>query len=130
VTPTRSDPAAHRGAEPALPPEALLVFAPLHKAAFGVAIGTACGLSIFLATAVGLLLGHPGEVGLYLLSQYFFGYEESWRGALIGLAWGFGAGGVAGWFIAFTRNFTIAAWLFVTRTRAHLASTRGFLDHI
>ncbi|MBA2243901.1 MAG: hypothetical protein H0W11_03025, partial [Gemmatimonadetes bacterium] len=64
------------------------------------------------------------------LAEYFYGYTVSWPGALVGGFWGFVVGFVAGWFVAFCRNLVIAATLFITRTRAELAATRDFLDHI
>jgi len=114
-----------------LPPSATLLFAPVDKRAFGAAIGTVTGLGIFGVTAADLLLGKPwnGRM-LWLLGQYFVGYELSWRGALIGLVWGFAVGFCAGWFVAFTRNLALAISLFILRTRAELDTTRDFLDHI
>ncbi len=114
-----------------LPQQLLLAFAPLHKRALGLALGTACGLIIFAVTAVNLLLVRPRDaLNLYLLGQYFYGYTVSWRGALIGAWWGFFTGFIAGWFLAFGRNFALALSLFITRTRAELRETRDFLDHI
>lgn len=111
-----------------LPSELLLAFAPLHKAAFGAAIGVACGLLVFGVTAV-TLLRHP-PVNIELLAVYFRGYSLSWTGALIGGVWGGFVGFVFGWFTAFCRNFVLAVSLFVIRTRAELARTRDFLDHV
>jgi len=112
-----------------LPPDLVLAFAPLHKAAFGAAIGTALGFLVFLATAVALLRQvHDG--GLGLLAQYFRGYSVSWTGALVGGVWGGFVGFVFGWFTAFCRNLVLAISLFVIRTRAERAQTRDFLDHI
>jgi len=111
-----------------LPSELLLAFAPLHKAAFGAAIGVASGLLVFGVTAL-TLLRHP-PVNIELLAVYFRGYSLSWTGALIGGVWAGFAGFVFGWFIAFCRNFVLAVSLFVIRTRAELARTRDFLDHV
>lgn len=108
----------------------LLAFAPVHKRAFGVAVGLVAGLLVFAATAVRLLVGPEGRTDMSLLAQYFAGYSESWRGAFVGLGWGFVVGFVAGWFAAFVRNLAMAVWLLVARTRADLAATRDFLDHI
>lgn len=114
----------------ALETELLLAFAPVHKLAFGVAVGMALALVIGLLTVVSILLD-PGEQGrLGLLSQYFAGYSVTGIGAVIGAAWGFFVGFMAGWFVAFTRNFAVALWLFAVRTRAELRATREFLDHI
>ncbi len=113
-----------------LPNSASLLFAPLDKRAFGVAIGVAAGLLIFAITILDLARGlHPvGGVGL--LSEYFGGYSVSVSGALIGLAWGFAVGFCAGWFVAFVRNLVLAVSLFLLRERAELDETRDFLDHI
>jgi hypothetical protein len=108
----------------------LLAFAPVHKRAMGVAVGLVVGLLVFVATAIRLLVGPEESTELILLAQYFAGYTESWRGAFVGLGWGFVVGFVAGWFAAFVRNLAMAIWLLVARTRADLAATRDFLDHI
>ena len=104
-------------------------FAPLHKAAFGAAIGVACGLVVFGVTAL-TLWRHPEGLRLGLLAVYFRGYSLTWTGALIGSVWAGFVGFVFGWFIAFCRNFVLAVSLFVIRTRAELARTRDFLDHV
>ena len=113
-----------------LPKSASLLFAPLDKLAFGIAIGTAVGLLIFGITLLDLLEGLQSVGGLSLLRQYFAGYSVSFVGALIGLAWGFAVGFCAGWFVAFIRNLVLAVSLFLLRERAELDETRDFLDHI
>lgn len=112
-----------------VPSALLLAFAPLHKAAFGAALGVACGLVIFAVTAL-TLVRQPAGVNLELLNVYFRGYSLSWTGALIGGVWAGFVGFVFGWFIAFCRNFVLAVSLFVIRTRAELARTKDFLDHV
>lgn len=117
---------------PALEHQLELAFAPLHKRAFGMAVGAAVALLIFGMTAV-YLVRDPGpdmSFRLDLLAAYFTGYSVSWGGALVGAAWGFVTGFVAGWFIAFCRNLVIAASVFLLRTRAELEQTRDILDHI
>lgn len=113
-----------------LDPRLMLAFAPIHKRAFGVAVGTAAGLLVLLVTVTSLVLDPGGRVPLGLLSEYFAGYRVSWQGALIGGAWAFFVGFVAGWLMAFVRNLAIATWIFVVRARAELRATRDFLDHI
>ncbi|MEX0741457.1 MAG: hypothetical protein WD079_01585, partial [Phycisphaeraceae bacterium] len=110
--------------------ELLLAFAPVHKFAFGVAVGMALALCIGVLTVLAMVLDPEGQGHLGLLSQYFAGYSLSAAGAVIGAAWGFFVGFMAGWFMAFTRNFAVALWLFAVRTRAELRATRDFLDHI
>jgi hypothetical protein len=106
------------------------VLAPIHRRAFGVALGTACGLGIFLLTTADLLRHPEPGLNLGLLGQYFPGYAVSWAGAFAGLAWGFTVGFGAGWFVALIRNLVIAVWIFMVRSRHELAATRDFLDHI
>ena len=107
----------------------VLAFAPLHKRVFGTAIGIAAGTVVALATLVAVLIA-PVHTGLGLLSAYFRGYDVSWAGILIGAAWAGAVGFIAGWFLAFVRNFVLATWLLYSRVRANLAQTRDFLDHI
>ena len=113
-----------------VPPEITFAFLPLHRTAFGIAVGVAGALAIVLLTAARLTLDPDGQMSVGLLAQYFYGYDVSWTGAIIGGAWGLVVGFVAGWFAAFVRNLTIATWIFLTRSRAELAATRDFLDHI
>ena len=108
----------------------LFAFAPLHKRAFGAAFGVAGALLMTLVTVAGIVLPDAGQVPLYLLEQYFEGYSVTWPGVVIGAAWGFAVAFVAGWFAAFCRNLALAISAFMIRTRAELASTREFLDHI
>jgi hypothetical protein len=108
-----------------------LAFAPLHKRAFGTAVGVALALVVGAVTLFHLFLdATPGQPNLWLLGQYFYGYRVSWTGLLIGTGWGFVVGFVGGWFFAFCRNLALAISIFITRTRAELAQTRDFLDHI
>lgn len=117
--------------EPATPEERALqlAFLPLYKRAFGVAAGVTLGLIIFVATLIQLVRVGSGDP-LELLSQYFYGYTVSVRGAFIGLGWGFVAGFAIGFFFAFCRNLAVATTLLIVRTRAELARMRDFLDHI
>ena len=113
-----------------LPLQAALAFAPLHKRALGTAVGATLGVVILLVTAYHVVVAPTPAPDLSLLSEYFYGYEVSWIGAVVGAFWAFVAGFVAGWFVAFWRNFIMAAAVFVLRTRAELMQTRDFLDHI
>ena len=124
-------PAAPEGpADERLPRDLALAFAPLHKAAFGAAIGAASGLLVFAVTVVYLLRGGHPPLNLGLLAEYFYGYTVSWPGAVVGLLWGGAVGFVAGWFLAFCRNVALAASIWLLRTRTELEQTRDFLDHI
>lgn len=112
-----------------LPRTTRYLFAPIDKRAFGLAIGITSALALGLTTAVDMLLAKPW-LGLNLLGNYFAGYSVSWPGALIGAAWAFGVGFVAGWLLAFLRNLSLAISMFLVRTRAELDETSDFLDHI
>lgn len=107
-----------------------LAFAPLHKRAFGVAVGTAAGLGVFALTAFHLIVQPQEAANIGLLSQYFYGYTVTGPGAVVGGLWGFFTGYVAGWFVAFCRNLMMGIMLFIGRTRSELEETRDFLDHI
>jgi hypothetical protein len=113
-----------------LPQATMMLFAPVDKRAFGVAIGTACALSVFALTVAELVLRPVPSINPQLLAQYFAGYTVSWVGAAVGGAWGFFVGFCAGWFTAFARNLALAISLFVLRSRAELSSSQDFLDHI
>ena len=104
-------------------------FLPLHKRAFGTATGAAAALIVFVATAI-VLLRADHDMPLWLLGQYFTGYDVTWTGALIGAAWAGFVGFVMGWFLAFSRNVLVGLLLIYIRTRAELAQTRDLLDHI
>jgi hypothetical protein len=108
----------------------VLAFAPLHKLALGVAFGVAAGLLVGLVTVVSVLRDPGDRIGLVVLSGYFHGYSVSWPGVAIGALWAGGVGFVAGWFLAFCRNFVMATALLFIRARANLRETRDFLDHI
>jgi hypothetical protein len=107
-----------------------LAFAPVHKRALGVAVGTVLGLALFAVTVFHVVLRPVNAPDIGLVGQYFYGFEVSWKGAFVGLFWGFVTGFVGGWFVAFTRNFITALKVFTLRTKAELAQTKHFLDHI
>lgn len=122
-----SPPVHRRRPDPSLPEPFELAFAPLHKGAFGVAVGVVGGGLVALVTAFHAITEQPSpEIGL--LANYFYGYTVSWSGVAIGFGWGFFTGFVAGWFLAFLRNFTLAVHLVITQARADLS--QSFLDHI
>ena len=105
-------------------------FAPVHKRALGVAVGSIVGLGMFAITAFHLVLQPANGLPIHLLAQFFYGYEVSWWGATLGFLWGFFIGFVAGWFVAFVHNLVTAITVFIFRTQGELAQTKDFLDHI
>jgi hypothetical protein len=105
-------------------------FAPLHKRALGTAVGLMSGLVVSIVTIVQVVMQPADGLPLHLLSQYFYGYDVSWRGVAVGFWWAGVVGFVAGWFVAFLRNLAVATWIFFVRTKAELAQTQDFLDHI
>ena len=111
-------------------PPATTELAPVHKVALGVAVGAISGVGIFVLTVFHVVLQPQDALDIGLLSHYFAGYTVSWVGALIGLFWGVTVGFVAGWFLAFVRNFVIAVRVFMIRGKADLGQSRDFLDHI
>jgi hypothetical protein len=124
-----------------LPEPLRFAFSPLVKRALGFACGALLGGAVFLftighvAAAAAGLTEKAGETiasgqWLWLLAQYFYGYEVTWLGAFVGLFWGFWTGFVAGWFLAFVRNLIVAVWVFWIRARQLLTDNRDFLDHI
>jgi hypothetical protein len=113
-----------------LPAPAVLAFAPLHKRAFGTAVGLVTGGVIFLLTVAALYLPEGGGMNLGLMAAFFSGYSISWTGAFIGFGWGCFVGFIAGWFLAFCRNLVLALSLAYLRARMELKATRDILDHI
>jgi hypothetical protein len=107
-----------------------LAFAPLHKAAFGIATGVAGALLMTFLTVSALVSDRASEFPLRLLSEYFAGYSVSPMGVFVGAAWAFVVAFVGGWFVAFCRNLALAIAAFTIRTRAEIDQTREFLDHI
>jgi hypothetical protein len=72
----------------------------------GLVAGFVLGLGIFIATNVLLLKG--GEVvgpHLALLGQFFVGYQVTFTGSLIGLAYGFLVGFLLAYFTSRTYNW-------------------------
>ena len=112
----------------ALAPALKYAFSPVHKAALGIAFGLTCSIATALATIVQLLISPDDAMPLALLSQFFYQYQVSWSGAVVGAFWAFIVGFVAGWFLAFMKNFFTALWMFGLRVKSSL--TQPFLDHI
>jgi hypothetical protein len=127
-----TQPSEVRGPEPSESVEVFLAkaFAPMHKRAMGLAVGLTAAALVALLTVFHVIVRPANALSIELLNQYFYGYDVSWRGALVGAWWAFVAGFVGGWFAAFLRNLFIGLWLMTVRVRANLRETRDFLDHI
>jgi len=104
-------------------------FARLDRGALGLAVGTLCGVGVFLATIILVVKG--GEVvgpNLALLAQFFYGYTVTITGAFVGLVYGFVVGFVVGWLIALLRNVLVSGYLIALKTRANLTSSLDSID--
>ncbi|MGD9628397.1 MAG: hypothetical protein AB7V18_04055 [Pyrinomonadaceae bacterium] len=98
--------------------------------ALGVALGTLCGIGIFLATNILILKG--GDVigpTLALLSQYFVGFEVSYRGSIIGLCYGLIVGFVTGWLIALLRNIVLMVYVHLIRLKGSINAVNDYIDN-
>jgi hypothetical protein len=105
-------------------------FSRLDKLGFATALGSVSGFLTFLATILLVIKG--GEVvgpNLRLLSQYFFGYSVTTKGAFIGMAYSFSWGFIFGWLTAYLRNFFVGFYIYRVRKKAEMLSFRDFLDH-
>jgi hypothetical protein len=122
-------PGEDRDFEDDLNRELALAFAPLHKSAFGFAVGLTFGVGLFVVTALAVVRGGPPDI----LSRVRFLiplHDVSWSGAILGSLSASFAFFCAGWFLAFVRNLVLALSIWVLRTRAELDQTQDFLDHI
>ena len=114
-----------------LPQQLRFAFSPLIKRAMGFATALLFGLSLFLPNAWHLLFDPEHVTHLWLMRNYFAGYDPTtWGGALIGLLWALWTGFVMGWMFAAIRNFVVAVWIIFIRAKANLAANPDFLDHI
>jgi hypothetical protein len=73
----------------------------------GVVMGLVAGLGVFIATNWLLIQAEEGEVvgpHLALLGQFFFGYEVSFTGSLIGFCYAFVTGFIVGYSVCYIYN--------------------------
>jgi hypothetical protein len=75
----------------------------LNVRSFALAAGIIVGLAVFAVTAWFLLFNYPGYT-LHKLHKIYIGYSVTWPGALLGLAWGFVEGFIAGGIFAWLYN--------------------------
>lgn len=107
------------------------VFWKLDRTAFGLSIGAAAGILLWLATLIGLLRGDAhGSWPLELLAQYFPGYRLSLAGSLVGLVYGFTGGFVAGWVTAALRNAALLLYVGGLGRWLEGRRLRRFLDYM
>ncbi len=114
------------------PTEELIIqsLAKLDGKALGIAIGMLFGLGVFAATNILILKG--GEVlgpNLALLGQFFIGYEVSFTGSLIGMAYGIISGFVIGWMIAMIRNLVVTIYMHIVRLKGSMSAVNDYLDN-
>lgn len=106
-------------------------FARMDKLAFAIAVGSVCGLAIFVATIWLIIKG--GEVvgpNLQLVGQYFIGYTVTLKGVFIGLGYSFLWGFIWGWLFAYLRNLFLGLLMYGARKKAESLSLKDFLDYI
>lgn len=79
----------------------------------GITLGILCSLAIFVVTNFLILKGGPNAgAHLQLLSQFFYGYEVTFFGSVIGAVYGLLIGYLAGAIIAVIYN-----WVAYLRSR-------------
>ncbi len=106
-------------------------FARMDKFGFATALGTVCGLAMFLATLWLVLSGNDADTSKFqLLGQYFIGYTITLRGAVIGLGYGLFWGFIWGWLFAYLWNFFLGLFIYIVKKRAQLVSLSDFLDRL
>ena len=107
------------------------VFLRLDRLALGLSLGTVAGVFLCVATLILVLKG--GDVigpNLQLLSQYFPGYRVTLFGSLTGLGYGFVAGLVFGWVVAFVRNAALFFSMAIIHRRTEATYLRRFLEYL
>ncbi|MBW8041910.1 MAG: hypothetical protein FVQ85_18185 [Planctomycetes bacterium] len=77
----------------------------LKAGILGLVFGSIFGIGLFAMTAILLIENGPNTgYHLRLLSNYFIGYNVTWKGAFIGFLWAFALGAMIGWSIGFIYN--------------------------
>ena len=105
-------------------------FARIDTLAFAIAIGSVCGLALFIAT-LWLIIKGGETVGpnLQLLRQYFIGYTVTIKGAFISMGYSFFWGFIWGWLFAYIRNFCLGLFIYIVKKKTELLSLKDFLEH-
>lgn len=127
----KAEKVAKRRPAPPVSDEVLVrAFARIDKLALATAVGSACGLSIFIATLWLIIKG--GELigpNLQLLGEYFIGYTITMKGAFIGMGYSFTWGFLSGWLFAYLRNFVLASYVYFVQKKTELLTLEDFFDH-
>ncbi len=106
-------------------------FAKMDKLAFATAVGSVCGLGIFISTLWLIIKGDQTlALGLQLLGQYFAGYTVTVQGAFIGTGYGFLWGFIFGWLFAYLRNLCLGFFIYRARKKTESLSFKDLLDYI
>lgn len=108
-----------------------LIFGKLDGIATAAATGVICSAAIFLMTVALVVKG--GEVvgpNLALLSNFFGGYEVTWKGSFIGAGYGLLYGGVIGFAFATLRNFVMFLYWALIRHRAERQCLSRLMEFI
>lgn len=104
-------------------------FMKLDSGAFGIALGLATGMLLFIITLFVSLNGLTDVASkLWLLRQYFPGYAVNVPGSILGMIYGFLAGFLFGWWFAFLRNTVVLLQMAIIHRRAELQLMRKLLD--
>ena len=100
----------------------MAAFARMDPVALAVALGSIWALILFTATTILLLKGTPegGQVGTHLglIGIYLPGYGVNWAGGLLGAAYLWVIGAIAGFVLAVLWNLTHHLYVIVIVARA------------
>ena len=117
--------------QPAYDEVIIKAFARIDKFAFATALGSVCGLAIFIATLLLIMKGGKvTDLNLHLLRHYFIGYTVTVKGAFIGMGYSFFWGFVWGWLAAYLRNLFLGYFIHRAKSKAESSSFRNLLDYI
>jgi protoporphyrinogen oxidase len=114
-----------------LPPAVSAALAKIDSLGLAVALGTVSGLTLLLAT-LWLLLRGGGVNGptLELLANFYWGYQLSPAGAVIGALYGFGTGFILGWLFAVVKNALTAFGIYRLKRKSELLKLQDFWEHL
>ena len=101
----------------------MAAFARMDVVALAVAMGTVCGIGLFLMTVALLIKGAPPgmQIGTHLglLGIYLPGYSVSWGGSVIGAGYAWIIGAVIGFVWAVLWNLTHYLYIILVVVRAN-----------